>query len=108
MNHSLVIEEVLAHPQDVSWLPWAVQYFFFIGIAACAALFACVLHWRKQEMPELENLTLLIALTCAITAPLALTADLHQTPASGISTPGRRRGPGCPGARCFYRSLPAS
>ncbi|TCC80368.1 tetrathionate reductase subunit TtrC [Citrobacter braakii] len=79
MNHSLVIEEVLAHPQDVSWLPWAVQYFFFIGIAACAALFACVLHWRKQEMPELENLTLLIALTCAITAPLALTADLHQT-----------------------------
>lgn len=30
-------------------------------------------------MPELENLTLLIALTCAITAPLALTADLHQT-----------------------------
>ncbi len=79
MNHSLIIDEVLAHPQDVSWLPWAVQYFFFIGIAACAALFACVLHWRKQETPELENMTLLIALTCAITAPLALTADLHQT-----------------------------
>lgn len=79
MNHSLIIEEILAHPQHVSWLPWAVQYFFFIGIAACAALFACVLHWRKQETAELENLTLLIALTCAITAPLALTADLHQT-----------------------------
>mgnify|MGYP000447289110 CR=1 FL=1 len=30
MNHSLIIDEVLAHPQDVSWLPWAVQYFFFI------------------------------------------------------------------------------
>lgn len=79
MTHSLIIEEVLARPQDVSWLPWAVQYFFFIGIAACAALFACVLHWRRKTMPELENLTLLIALTCAITAPLALTADLHQT-----------------------------
>lgn len=79
MNHSLIIDEVLAHPQDVSWLPWAVQYFFFIGIAACAALFACVLHWRKKETANLENLTLLIALTCAITAPLALTADLHQT-----------------------------
>ncbi|CEJ67218.1 MULTISPECIES: tetrathionate reductase subunit TtrC [Citrobacter] len=79
MNPTLIIEEVLTHPQDVSWLPWAVQYFFFIGIAACAALFACVLHWRKQEAPELENLTLLIALTSAITAPLALTADLHQT-----------------------------
>ena len=79
MNHSLIIDEVLAHPQDVSWLPWAVQYFFFIGIAACAALFACVLHWCKKETADLENLTLLIALTCAITAPLALTADLHQT-----------------------------
>ncbi|MEG1599435.1 tetrathionate reductase subunit TtrC [Citrobacter sp.] len=79
MTHSLIIEEVLAHPQEVSWLPWAVQYFFFIGIAACAALFACVLHWRKNTQPQLENLTLLIALTCAITAPLALTADLHQT-----------------------------
>ena len=79
MSHSLIIDEVLAHPQDVSWLPWAVQYFFFIGMAACAALFACVLHWRKKETANLENLTLLIALTCAITAPLALTADLHQT-----------------------------
>lgn len=79
MTHSLLIEEVLARPQDISWLPWAVQYFFFIGIAACAALFACVLHWRKSESAKLENLTLLIALTCAITAPLALTADLHQT-----------------------------
>lgn len=29
MNHSLIIDEVLAHPQNVSWLPWAVQYFFF-------------------------------------------------------------------------------
>ncbi|WP_320910462.1 tetrathionate reductase subunit TtrC [Citrobacter farmeri] len=79
MMQPLIIEEVLTRPQAVSWLPWAVQYFFFIGIAACAALFGCVLHWRKKANPTLENLTLLIALTCAITAPLALTADLHQT-----------------------------
>lgn len=80
MSHSLLIEEVLTRPQEVSWLPWAVQYFFFIGIATCAALFACYLHWRKSDdSASLENLTLLIALTCAITAPLALTADLHQT-----------------------------
>lgn len=72
----LIINEVLAHPQDITWLPWAVQYFFFIGIAACSALLACVLHGRQ---PELERLTLLIGLTCAIAAPLALTADLHQT-----------------------------
>lgn len=79
MTHTLMIAEVLARPQEVSWLPWAVQYFFFIGIAACAALFACLLHWRKRHDETLERLTLLIALTCAITAPLALTADLHQT-----------------------------
>ena len=113
MNHSLIIDEVLAHPQDVSWLPWAVQYFFFIGIAACAALFACVLHWRKKETADLENLTLLIALTCAITAPLALTADLHQTARVWADQKTvrrrkmrRRHGPGCRGARCFYRCLP--
>lgn len=73
---SLMINEVLAHPQDVTWLPWAVQYFFFIGIAACSALLACGLRGRHTA---LERLTLLIGLTCAIAAPLALTADLHQT-----------------------------
>ena len=78
MSQTMIIEEVLARPQEVSWLPWAVQYFFFIGIAACAALFGCLLHWRKRHDAKLERLTLLIALTCAITAPLALTADLHQ------------------------------
>jgi tetrathionate reductase subunit C len=72
----LMINEVLAHPQDVTWLPWAVQYFFFIGIAACSALLACGLRGRHAG---LERLTLLIGLTCAIAAPLALTADLHQT-----------------------------
>ncbi len=41
MSQTMIIEEVLARPQEVSWLPWAVQYFFFIGIAACAALFGC-------------------------------------------------------------------
>ena len=37
MSRQLMIAEVLSQPQAVSWLPWAVQYFFFIGIAACAA-----------------------------------------------------------------------
>ncbi|MGS9184072.1 hypothetical protein ACQWF4_23210, partial [Salmonella enterica subsp. enterica serovar Infantis] len=23
MTHSLIIDEVLAHPQDISWVPWA-------------------------------------------------------------------------------------
>ena len=48
MSRQLMIAEVLSQPQAVSWLPWAVQYFFFIGIAACAALLACVAlaRWR--------------------------------------------------------------
>lgn len=49
MSQTMIIEEVLARPQEVSWLPWAVQYFFFIGIAACAALFGCLLHWRDRK-----------------------------------------------------------
>lgn len=82
MTHSLIIEEVLAHPQDISWLPWAVQYFFFIGIAACAALFACYLHWRKKDAATEENRALLIAITCA---------DYRTAGADGGSAPDRPR-----------------
>lgn len=32
MTHSLIIEEVLAHPQEISWLPRAVQYFFSLAL----------------------------------------------------------------------------
>ncbi|HHQ2321581.1 tetrathionate reductase subunit TtrC [Providencia rettgeri] len=74
------ISEVMAQSQEFFWLPWAVQYFFFIGIAACAVLYACYLHWRnKPENSRLEMIAVFIAITMGITAPLALTADLHQT-----------------------------
>jgi tetrathionate reductase subunit C len=79
MVNSPLIAELIAQPQAVSWLPWAVQYFFFIGIAASGALLAAGLHWRCPENSRLEGITLFITLTCAIVAPLALTADLHQT-----------------------------
>lgn len=76
----LIIEELVALPQDITWLPWAVQYFFFIGIAACAALLACTARWLTHQHSErFERVCLFIALTCGVTAPLALTADLHQT-----------------------------
>ncbi|MBO1929428.1 polysulfide reductase NrfD [Providencia rettgeri] len=67
----------MAQPQEFFWLPWAVQYFFFIGIASCAVLYACYLHWRnKPENSRLEMIAVFIAITMGITAPLALTADL--------------------------------
>jgi len=76
----IMIDEVLAQPQAITWLPWAVQYFFFIGIAACATLLAAAARWiPRGDSLQLQRLCLFIALTCAITAPLALTADLHQT-----------------------------
>ncbi len=40
MIHETMIREILARPQDIAWLPWAVQYFFFIGLACGAVLFA--------------------------------------------------------------------
>lgn len=74
------ISEVVAHPQAITWQPWAVQYFFFIGIGACAALLACVARLVSHTASNrVERACLFIALTCSITAPLALTADLHQT-----------------------------
>lgn len=79
MTQQIMIDELVTQSQSISWLPWAVQYFFFIGIAACGALFACSLRWRGDtHSTQLEHITLIITLTCAITAPLALTADLHQ------------------------------
>lgn len=74
------IQEVIAIPQEYFWLPWAVQYFFFIGIACCATLYACWQCWKgRTGNPRLEAVAVFIAVTAGITAPLALTADLHQT-----------------------------
>jgi len=78
MSNLPLITEIIAQPQAIAWLPWAVQYFFFIGIAACGALLAGGLHWSSPENSRLEGITLFITLTCAIVAPLAVTADLHQ------------------------------
>ncbi len=73
------IQEVIAIPQEYFWLPWAVQYFFFIGIACCATLYACWQCWKgRTGNPRLEAVAVFIAVTAGITAPLALTADLHS------------------------------
>ncbi|MFA3761454.1 tetrathionate reductase subunit TtrC [Yersinia sp. 2544 StPb PI] len=74
-----MIREILARPQDIAWLPWAVQYFFFIGLACSGVLFACWqrMFSRHQQNP-LEFAALMLAVTAVVVAPLALNADLHQ------------------------------
>ncbi|HCZ8653201.1 TPA: tetrathionate reductase subunit C, partial [Proteus mirabilis] len=56
------IQEVIAIPQEYFWLPWAVQYFFFIGIACCATLYACWQCWKgRTGNPRLEAVAVFIA-----------------------------------------------
>lgn len=79
-----MIREILARPQDIAWLPWAVQYFFFIGLACGAVLFAGgqrMLALRgalSAQQSQLEFAALMLAVTAVVVAPLALNADLHQ------------------------------
>ncbi len=73
------ITEVLVPMQEVAWLPWAVQYFFYIGSAYAAAIlfFISLLAPNKTSHALKSSLALCLAI-CAIVGPLALTADLHQ------------------------------
>ena len=71
--------EVLGFARGPDWLPWAVQYFFLIGVS-CAAFFLSLpgLVWRLPSWRTLSRLALLAALISGLTAPVALMADLHQ------------------------------
>lgn len=73
------ITELTVPLYEAAWLPWAVQYFFFIGLSTTATLLAAVAdlgggaRWRR-----LQPAALLVALSAGIVAPVALLADLHQ------------------------------
>lgn len=71
-----MISEILVEMQPITWLPWSVSYFFFIGIAFCA-VFCAGLLWVAQQ-PKIELMAVSIALITGLVAPIALTADLHQ------------------------------
>jgi len=73
------VTEVLVQPQAVVWLPWAVQYFFYIGSAyAAALLFVIALAFEKQSSHRLRAALVLTLAIGAAVGPLALTGDLHQ------------------------------
>lgn len=73
----MTIREILVEPQAIAWLPWAVSYFFFIGLAF-SFVFVGLLISRIEKNLRHEFIAISLGLICAIVAPVALTADLHQ------------------------------
>lgn len=77
MNPDIV--ETVNVAREVAWLPWAVQYFFLIGLSYGAYLVSLPgLVFRRSGWEGISRLALLAALVCGLTAPVALLADLHQ------------------------------
>ena len=77
MNAAIV--ETINVTREVAWLPWAVSYFFLIGLSYGAFLLSLPgIVWRRPGWEGLSRLALLGALVCGLTAPVALLADLHQ------------------------------
>lgn len=73
------IVETVNVAREVAWLPWAVQYFFLIGLSYGAFLVSLPgLVFRRAGWLGISRLALLAALVCGLTAPVALLADLHQ------------------------------
>lgn len=71
--------EILGFAREPGWLPWAVQYFFLIGISVAAFFLSLPgLVWRHADWQGISRRALLAALVCGLTAPVALLADLHQ------------------------------
>ena len=64
--------EVLGLTREAAWLPWAVQYFFLVGISAGAFFLSLPgLVWRNAAWAGVSRRALLAALVCGLTAPVA-------------------------------------
>ena len=74
------IIELLTPAYEAAWLPWAVQYFFLVGVATGAALLtsACVFGPSNGLRQRLLPTAVLVLAMSAVAAPVALLADLHQ------------------------------
>ena len=75
------IIELLTPEYEAAWLPWAVQYFFFIGIAATSALTVAGLTLfgrRNSAAYSLIPAAVVVLAISVIAAPVSLLADLHQ------------------------------
>ncbi|THF67412.1 tetrathionate reductase [Pseudothauera nasutitermitis] len=77
MNTAIV--ETINVTREVAWLPWAVSYFFLIGLSYGAFLLSLPgIVLRRPGWEGISRLALLGALVCGLSAPVALLADLHQ------------------------------
>ena len=75
--HSTV--EILGLGRPAAWLPWAVTYFFLIGVSTASFFLALPgFVWRHPAWRGMSRQALLAALVCGLAAPVALLADLHQ------------------------------
>lgn len=74
------IIELLTPAYEAAWLPWAVQYFFLIGLCATTALMAgaAALTPAGSGMQGLMPALIAVLLISALAAPVSLLADLHQ------------------------------
>lgn len=71
--------EILGFAREASWLPWAVQYFFLVGISAAGFFLSLPgLVFGRANWSGVSRQALLVALVCGLTAPVALLSDLHQ------------------------------
>lgn len=75
----MTIIELLTPAYEVAWLPWAVQYFFLVGLAAASALWVWRCAWSGDgALRALEPALMIVLLCSSIAAPISLLADLHQ------------------------------
>lgn len=72
------ITELLNVTREAAWLPWAVQYFFLIGLSYGSFMLTLPYFvFGRQAYQRLGRISLLASLACGMTAPVALLADLH-------------------------------
>ncbi len=73
------ITEIVNVTRDIAWEPWAVQYFFLIGLSYGAfALTLPGIVFGSRKWAKASRSALLGALICGFSAPVALLSDLHS------------------------------
>lgn len=75
----MIIKEVLTADVGITWLPWAVQYFFLIGLAFAAVWIATTAVFTKGcSSTRVLKLCAIVMISTSIVAVISLAADLHQ------------------------------